>query len=75
MPTLFADLLQLELRRTQPAELAPLHGAAAGWFAGGVVHDLADQGAGLAPVVIVATQRVGGTDHVDVLDHEPERFL
>ncbi len=30
---LFADLLQLELRRTQPAELAPLHGAAAGWFA------------------------------------------
>ena len=30
---LFADLLQLELRRTEPAELAPLHGAAAGWFA------------------------------------------
>ncbi|HET6188797.1 MAG TPA: LuxR C-terminal-related transcriptional regulator [Trebonia sp.] len=30
---LFADLLQLELRRTQPAELAPLHCAAAGWFA------------------------------------------
>ncbi|HEX4290759.1 MAG TPA: LuxR C-terminal-related transcriptional regulator [Trebonia sp.] len=30
---LFADLLRLELRRTQPAELAPLHGAAAGWFA------------------------------------------
>ncbi len=30
---LFADLLQLELRRAQPAELATLHGAAAGWFA------------------------------------------
>ena len=30
---LFADLLQLELRRTEPAELAALHGAAAGWFA------------------------------------------
>ena len=30
---LFADLLQLELRRTEPAELAPLHAAAAGWFA------------------------------------------
>src|SRR3984885_2486287 len=30
---LFADLLQLELRRTQPAELAPLYCAAAGWFA------------------------------------------
>jgi len=30
---LFADLLQLELRRAEPAELAALHGAAAGWFA------------------------------------------
>jgi LuxR family maltose regulon positive regulatory protein len=30
---LFADLLQLELRRTEPAELATLHGAAARWFA------------------------------------------
>ena len=30
---LFADLLQLELRRTEPAELAALHGAAAGWYA------------------------------------------
>lgn len=29
---LFAELLQLELRRTEPAELATLHGAAAGWF-------------------------------------------
>ena len=30
---LFADLLQLELRRTAPGEVAALHGAAAGWFA------------------------------------------
>jgi LuxR family transcriptional regulator, maltose regulon positive regulatory protein len=30
---LFADLLELELRRTDPAGLAGLHGAAAGWFA------------------------------------------
>jgi LuxR family maltose regulon positive regulatory protein len=31
--TLFADLLRLELRRTEPAELPALHSAAAGWFA------------------------------------------
>src|SRR5215469_7186101 len=30
---LFADLLQLELRRTAPDEVAALHRAAAGWFA------------------------------------------
>jgi LuxR family maltose regulon positive regulatory protein len=30
---LFADLLQLELRRSAPSELLALHGAAAGWFA------------------------------------------
>jgi len=30
---LFADLLELELRHTEPAELAALHGTAAGWFA------------------------------------------
>ena len=29
---LFADLLELELRHTEPAELAVLHAAAAGWF-------------------------------------------
>ena len=29
---MFADLLQLELRRTAPAELPALHRAAAGWF-------------------------------------------
>ncbi len=31
---LFADLLQLELRRTEPGGQAALHGAAAGWLAG-----------------------------------------
>ena len=31
---LFADLLQLELRRAEPNERAALHGAAAGWLAG-----------------------------------------
>jgi LuxR family maltose regulon positive regulatory protein len=30
---LFADLLQLELRRAEPSEPAALHGAAAGWLA------------------------------------------
>lgn len=30
---LFADLLGLELRRTEPREIAALHGAAARWFA------------------------------------------
>ncbi len=30
---LFADLLQLELRRTEPGEEATLHGTAASWFA------------------------------------------
>jgi LuxR family maltose regulon positive regulatory protein len=31
---LFADLLQLELRRTEPTELTALHRTAADWFAG-----------------------------------------
>ena len=31
---MFADLLQLELRRTAPGEITGLHAAAAGWFAG-----------------------------------------
>jgi LuxR family maltose regulon positive regulatory protein len=31
---MFAGLLQLELRRTAPGEVAALHGVAAGWFAG-----------------------------------------
>src|SRR5262252_5799220 len=31
---LFADLLQLQLRRTEPGKVAGLHRAAAGWFAG-----------------------------------------
>jgi LuxR family transcriptional regulator, maltose regulon positive regulatory protein len=31
---LFADLLQLELRHTEPGELPALHATAAGWYAG-----------------------------------------
>ena len=31
---MYADLLQLELRRTAPGEFTALHSAAAGWFAG-----------------------------------------
>jgi LuxR family transcriptional regulator, maltose regulon positive regulatory protein len=31
---LFGDLLQLELRRTEPGEVPALHAAAAGWYAG-----------------------------------------
>jgi LuxR family maltose regulon positive regulatory protein len=31
---MFAGLLQLELRRTEPGELASLHGAASAWFEG-----------------------------------------
>jgi LuxR family transcriptional regulator, maltose regulon positive regulatory protein len=31
---LFADLLQLQLRRAEPGQVAGLHRAAAGWFAG-----------------------------------------
>jgi LuxR family transcriptional regulator, maltose regulon positive regulatory protein len=31
---LFGDLLQLQLRRTEPGQLTALHQAAAGWFAG-----------------------------------------
>jgi LuxR family maltose regulon positive regulatory protein len=31
---LFADLLQLELRRTEPEEVTALHRVASGWFAG-----------------------------------------
>jgi LuxR family transcriptional regulator, maltose regulon positive regulatory protein len=51
---LFADLLQLELRRTAPAEVTVLHRAAAGWFAGhgypvdAVRHAQAAQDWGLA---------------------------
>ena len=49
---MFADLLQLELRRAAPGEVAGLHAAAAGWLAG---HGFAAeairhaQGAGLGP--------------------------
>jgi LuxR family transcriptional regulator, maltose regulon positive regulatory protein len=51
---MFAGLLQLELRRTAPGEIAGLHRAAAGWFAGhgypaqAVRHAQAAQDWGLA---------------------------
>ena len=51
---LFADLLQLELRRTAPDQVAGLHQVAAGWFAGhgypveAVRHAQAAQDWGLA---------------------------
>jgi len=51
---LFADLLQLELRRTSPGEVTALHRAAADWFAGdgypvdAVRHAQAAQDWGLA---------------------------
>ena len=51
---LFADLLQLQLRRTEPGQVARLHRAAAGWFAGhgypaaAVRHAQAAQDWGLA---------------------------
>ena len=51
---LFADLLQLELRRTEPGEVIALHEMAAGWFAehgypvDAIGHALAAQDWGLA---------------------------
>jgi LuxR family maltose regulon positive regulatory protein len=51
---LFADLLQLELRRTEPEEVTTLHRVASGWFAGrgypveAVRHAQAAQDWGLA---------------------------
>src|SRR5215469_9625109 len=55
---LFADLLQLELRRTEPDQVAGLHRAAAGWLAGhgypveAVRHAQAAQDWGLAARVL-----------------------
>src|SRR6516162_3454514 len=57
---LFADLLQLELRRTEPDQVAGLHRVAAGWFAGhgypveGVRHAQAAQDWGLAAGLLAA---------------------
>ena len=51
---MFADLLQLELRHSEPAQIPALHGMAAGWFAGhgypveAVRHAQAAQDWGLA---------------------------
>jgi LuxR family transcriptional regulator, maltose regulon positive regulatory protein len=55
---LFADLLQLQLRRTEPDQVAALHRAAAAWFAGhgypveAVRHAQAAQDWGLAARVL-----------------------
>jgi LuxR family transcriptional regulator, maltose regulon positive regulatory protein len=55
---LFADLLQLQLRRTEPDQVAGLHRAAAGWFAGhgypveAIHHAQAAQDWGLAARVL-----------------------
>jgi LuxR family transcriptional regulator, maltose regulon positive regulatory protein len=55
---LFADLLQLELRRTEPDQVGGLHRAASGWFAGhgypveAVRHAQAAQDWGLAARVL-----------------------
>ena len=55
---LFADLLQLELRRTEPDQVAGLHRAAAGWLAGhgypveAIHHAQAAQDWGLAARVL-----------------------
>src|SRR5262249_3670454 len=55
---LFTDLLQLQLRRTEPDQVAGLHRAAAGWFAGhgypveAVRHAQAAQYWGLAARVL-----------------------
>jgi len=55
---MFADLLQLQLRRTEPDQVAGLHRAAAGWFAGhgspveAVRHAQAARDWGLAALVL-----------------------
>jgi LuxR family maltose regulon positive regulatory protein len=57
---LFADLLQLELRRTEPGEVPELHRAAAAWYAGhaypleAVRHAQAAQDWGLAAHLLFA---------------------
>jgi LuxR family transcriptional regulator, maltose regulon positive regulatory protein len=72
---LFADLLQLELRATAPAELPALHDAAAGWYAEhgypveAVRHAQAAQDWGLAAHVLsdhwagLGLGGLGGTVH------------
>jgi LuxR family transcriptional regulator, maltose regulon positive regulatory protein len=72
---LFADLLQLELRGSEPAELPALHEAAAGWYAGhgypleAVRHAQAAQNWALAARVLsdrwvgLGLAGLGGTAH------------
>src|SRR6266567_73441 len=58
---MFADLLQLELRHSEPAQIPALHGTAAGWFAG---HGYPVEAVGLArqrgdlPAVAEEAQRL-----------------
>jgi LuxR family transcriptional regulator, maltose regulon positive regulatory protein len=79
---LFADLLQLELRASDPAELPALHDAAAGWYAEhgypveAVRHAQAAQNWGLAARVLsdhwvgLGLAGLGGTAH-EFLAHFP----
>jgi LuxR family maltose regulon positive regulatory protein len=73
---LFADLLQLELRRTEPDQVAGLHRAAAGWFAGhgypveAVRHAQAAQDWGLAARVLADHWPGLHLDGQDAVIHE-----
>jgi LuxR family transcriptional regulator, maltose regulon positive regulatory protein len=83
---LFADLLQLELRRSAPDERAALHGLAAGWLAGhgypaeAIRQALAGQDWGLAGRLLSdcwLDLYLGGQGAavVDLLDRFPGRVL
>src|SRR5262249_3635507 len=73
---LFADLLQLELRRTEPDQAAVLHQAAAGWLAGhgypveAVRHAQAAQDWGLATRALVGHWHGLYLDGQDAIIHE-----
>jgi LuxR family transcriptional regulator, maltose regulon positive regulatory protein len=73
---LFADLLQLELRRTEPDQVAGLHRAAAGWLAGhgypveAVRHAQAAQDWGLAARVLAGHWPGLYLDGHDAVIHE-----
>jgi LuxR family maltose regulon positive regulatory protein len=69
---LLADLLRLELRRSEPGEVARLHALAAGWFAehGHVVESI--RHAQLAEDWALATELVGRHGVQLVLDREED---
>jgi LuxR family transcriptional regulator, maltose regulon positive regulatory protein len=83
---LFADLLQLELRGSAPAELPALHAAAAGWYAGhgypveAVRHAEAAQDWGLAARLLsdhwvgLGLNGLGATAH-DLLTRFPVEVI